>query len=157
LQIEKLESPPHISKGVLKCSTHNPNARATHSYSIIEDLGQTPCAMSTLEVFQTCPSQSNSSLSASGALDPSGSNVIKFDIADVKPRMPYHETFQIHMGYSKYTIKCAVVDEGTATCVMPLIFWKDLGSPTLSQSPTMLTAFDSHSFHPHGILPAFLV
>jgi hypothetical protein len=45
LQIEKLEPPPHILKGVLKRSTHNPNARATQNYSIVEDLGQTPCAM----------------------------------------------------------------------------------------------------------------
>ena len=29
LQIEKLEPPPRIPKGVLKRSTHNPNARAT--------------------------------------------------------------------------------------------------------------------------------
>jgi hypothetical protein len=51
LQIEKTNPPPRILKGVLKCSTHNPNARAAHNYSIVEDLGQTPCAMSTLEVL----------------------------------------------------------------------------------------------------------
>jgi hypothetical protein len=56
LQIEKPEPPPCIPKGVLKCSSHNPNSRAAHKYSIIEDLGQTPCAMSALEVLQTCPS-----------------------------------------------------------------------------------------------------
>jgi hypothetical protein len=56
LQIEKPEPSPRIPKGVLKCSTHNPNARATQNYSIIEDLGQTPCAMSALEVLQMCPS-----------------------------------------------------------------------------------------------------
>ena len=39
LQIEKPEPPPRILKGVLKFSTHNPNARATHNYSIVEDLG----------------------------------------------------------------------------------------------------------------------
>jgi hypothetical protein len=56
LQIEKPEPQPHISKGVLKRSTHNPNARAAHNYSIVEDLGQTPYAMSALEVLQMCPS-----------------------------------------------------------------------------------------------------
>jgi hypothetical protein len=56
LQIEKPEPLPHIPKGVLKHSTHNINDRASQKYSIIEDLGQTPCAMSTLEVLQTCPS-----------------------------------------------------------------------------------------------------
>jgi hypothetical protein len=50
-----------------------------------------------------------------------------------------------------------VVDEGVATCVTSLVYWKTIGYPTLSNSSTMLTAFDGHSFHPHGILPAFLV
>jgi hypothetical protein len=94
---------------------------------------------------------------ALGAIDPCGSKVIKFDVTDVKPRLPYHVAFQIHMGYSKYTNKRIVVDEGVATCVMSLVCWKSLGSPTLSQSPTMLIAFDGHSFHLHGILPTFLV
>jgi hypothetical protein len=92
-----------------------------------------------------------------GSLDPNGSKVIKFDVTDVKPRFPYHVAFQIHVGYLKYTIKCVVVDEGAATCVMSLIYWKALVSLTLSQSMTMLTSFDGRSFHPHGILPAFLV
>jgi hypothetical protein len=80
LQIENPEPPPRIPKGVLKCSAHNPNARAAQNYSIVEDLGQTPCAMSALEVLQTCPSQRNTLLSALGALDPCGSKVIKFDV-----------------------------------------------------------------------------
>jgi hypothetical protein len=92
-----------------------------------------------------------------GAIDPSGSKVIKFDVTDVKPCLPYHVAFQIHVGYSKYAIKRVVFDEGVATCVMSLIYWKALGSPTLSQSSTMLTAFDGRSFCPHNILPAFLI
>jgi hypothetical protein len=56
LDIEKLEPLPHIPKGVLKRSTHNPNVRAAQNYSIVEDLGQTLCALSALEVLQTCPS-----------------------------------------------------------------------------------------------------
>jgi hypothetical protein len=51
LQIEKVELPPHILKVVFKCSTHNPNAKAAHNFSIIEDLGQKPCTVSTLEVL----------------------------------------------------------------------------------------------------------
>jgi hypothetical protein len=157
LQIEKPEPPPRISKGVLKRSTHNPNARVAHNYSIVEDLGQTPCAMLVLEVIQTCPPRSNDLLYALGSLESSGSKVIKFSITDVKPRLPYHVAFQIHVEYSNYTIKRAVVDEGVATCVMSLVYWKDIGSPTLSKSSNMLTAFDGHSFRPHGILPSFLV
>jgi hypothetical protein len=113
--------------------------------------------MSALEVLQTCPSQRNAFLSALGSLEPSGLKFIKFDITNVKPHLPYHVAFQIHMGYSKYTIKHAIVNEGAATCVMSLICWKSLSSLPLSQSPTMLTTFDGHSFYPHGILPAFLV
>jgi hypothetical protein len=96
-------------------------------------------------------------LSTLGSLDPSVSKVIKFDITYVKPHLPYHVAFQIYFGYSKYTIKCVVVNEGVARCVMSLICWKYLNSLTLSQSPTMLTSFDGHSFRPHGILPSFLV
>jgi hypothetical protein len=157
LQIEKLEPLPRIPKGVLKRSTHNPNARTTHNYSIVEDLGQTPCAMLALEVLQMCPSQRNVLLYALGALEPSGSKFIKFDVTNVKPRLPYHVEFQIHVGYSKYTIKRAVVDEGAATCVMSLIYCKSLGSLTLSKSSKMLTTFDCNSFRPHDILPAFPV
>jgi hypothetical protein len=113
--------------------------------------------MSALEVLQTCPSQRNSLISTLGALEPSGSNLIKFDVTDVKPCFPYHVAFQIHVDYSKYTIKHAVVDEGIATCVTSLVCWKALGSPTLSKSSNMLTAFDGHSFYPHDILPAFSV
>jgi hypothetical protein len=121
LQIEKLDPPPRIPKGVFKRSTHNPNARVTHNYSIVEDLGQTPCAMLTLEVLQTCPSQRNALLSSLGSLEPSGSKVIMFDVTYVKPLFPYHVDFQIHMEYSTYTIKCAVVDEGIAMCVISLV------------------------------------
>jgi hypothetical protein len=56
LQIDKPEPLPHILKGVLKRSSHNPNARDAQNYSIVEDLGQTPCVMSALEVLQMCPS-----------------------------------------------------------------------------------------------------
>jgi hypothetical protein len=90
-------------------------------------------------------------------LDPCGSKVLKFDFKDVKPHFPYHVAFQIHVGYSKYTIKHIFIDECVATCVMSLVRWKALSSPTLSQYPTMLTAFDGHSFRPHGIVLAFPV
>jgi hypothetical protein len=69
-----------------------------------------------------CPSQRNVLLSALGSLDPSGSKFIKFDVTDVKPHLPYHVEFQIHMDYSKYTIKRVILDEGTTACVMSLIY-----------------------------------
>jgi hypothetical protein len=92
-----------------------------------------------------------------GSLYPFGYKVIKFDVTDVKLHLPYHVAFQIYLSYSKCIIKCTIVDEGVATCVMSLVYWKSLGSLTLSQSLTMLTSFDGHSFHPHDILPTFPV
>jgi hypothetical protein len=80
-----------------------------------------------------CPSQRNALLSALGALDPCGSKVIKFEVTDVQPRLHYHVAFQIHVDYSKYTIKHIIIDEGVAMCMMSLTYWKSIGSPTLSQ------------------------
>jgi hypothetical protein len=113
--------------------------------------------MSDLEVLQTSASQRNALLSTLGFLDPCGSKFIKFDVMDLNPHFPYHVAFQIHVSYSKYTIKCIIIYEGATMCVMSLICWKSLGSPTLSQYFTMLTTFDGHSFRPHGILPTFPV
>ena len=48
---DKPEVAPHIPKGVLKHSGHNPNAWPTQNYSTVKDLGQAPYAMSTLEVL----------------------------------------------------------------------------------------------------------
>ena len=112
--------------------------------------------MLALEVLHTCPSHRNALLSALGALDPYGSKVIKFDVTDVKPHLTYHVVFQIHVDYSKYIIKCIIIDEGIAMCIMSLTCWKAIGSPTLSQSPTMLTAFDGCSFHPTIFFLPFL-
>ena len=51
------------------------------------------------------------------------------------------------------TVKCTVIDEGAAAPVMSLSCWKGLGSPELSQSTNMLTAFNGRLFRPHEILP----
>jgi hypothetical protein len=48
-----------------------------------------------------------------------------------------------------------VVDEGASTCVMSLVCWKAINQLIFSLSPTLLTAFDDHSFKPHGIIPSF--
>ena len=53
LQIEKTlgETMTRIPKGAFKRASHNPNARATQNYSVVEDLSQNPYAMSALEVL----------------------------------------------------------------------------------------------------------
>jgi hypothetical protein len=59
LQIERPVSdsilrPPKAS---IKWATHNPSAKVARNYSVVEDLAQAPCAMSILEVLQSCPVQ----------------------------------------------------------------------------------------------------
>jgi len=95
-------------------------------------------------------------LYALGSLDPCGSKVIKFYIMDVRPLLPYHVDFQIHVEYMKITIKCTKIDEGVVMCVISLTCWKDIGSLALSQSMTMLTKNYGCSFQPHKIIPTFL-
>jgi hypothetical protein len=139
-----------IPKGAFKKSSHNPNTRAAQNYSVVEDLSQTPCAMSTLEVLQSFPSQRKALLTALGSTETCNLGTIMLDTIDLKPRLPYHVAFQIVVAYptKKFTrnIFCTVIDEGASTCVISLACWKAIGHPVLSPSPTLLTSFDDHSF-----------
>jgi hypothetical protein len=85
LQIEKTvgEMMTRIPKGVFKKDSHNPNARASQNYSIVEDLAQTPCAMSALEVLQSFPSQRKVLLSALGAVETTNSGMIFFTLQTI--------------------------------------------------------------------------
>jgi hypothetical protein len=163
LQIENTlgETMTRIPKGAFKKASHNPNARATHNYSMVEDLSKTPCAMSALEVLQSCPAQRKALLTALGSTETCNPGTIMLDTTDLKPCLPYHVTFQIVVAHPTKTftwnIFCTVVNEGASTCVMSLACWKAIGQPVLSPSPTLLTAFNNHSFRPHGIIHSFPV
>jgi hypothetical protein len=152
LHIEKTlgQTMTHIPKCAYKKDSHNPNARATQNYSVVEDLSQTPCAMSALGVLQRCPSQRKALLVALGSVKTCNLGTIMLDTTDLKPCLPYHVAFQIVVACTTKTftqnIFCTVVDEGTSTCVMSLACWKVIGQPTLSLSPTILTAFNGRSF-----------
>lgn len=99
LHIEK----PHYDvvirppKSTLSKAMHNLNARATQHYSIVEDLSQAPCTMSSLEVLQTCPMQQKALLSVIEGLDPRESNLITFDIEHSAPRLSHQLSFQIQV------------------------------------------------------------
>jgi hypothetical protein len=163
LQIEKTlgETMTHIPKGAFKKASHNPNARATQNYSVVEDLSQTPCVMSALEVLQSCPAQRKALLTSLGSTETCNPGTIMLDTTDLKPRLPYHVVFQIVVAHPMKTftrnIFRTVVDEGTSTCVMSLACWKSIGQPALSPSPTLLTVLNGCSFQPHGIVPSFPV
>ena len=76
-------------KASIKRATYNPNARAAQNYSVVEDLAQAPCAMSVLEVLQSCPEQQRTLLSSLGVQDPGSLNAISFSTQG-KPRLPPH-------------------------------------------------------------------
>ena len=81
-------------KSTLQKAVFNPNARAVQFYNVVEDLAQTPCAMSTLEVLQSCPTQRKNLLTALGALDLDNTNLIHFNVENYKPRLPHKISFQ---------------------------------------------------------------
>jgi hypothetical protein len=148
-----------IPKGVFKKDSHKPNARAAHNYSMVEDLSQTPGAISALEVLQSYPSQRKDLLVSLGYTENCNMGTIMLDMNDLKPCLPYHVAFKIVVAYTTKTftwnIFCMMVDEGASTCVMYLACWKAIGQHVLSPSPTLFTAFNGHSFLPHGTIPSF--
>jgi hypothetical protein len=95
LQNEKTlrETMTRIPKGAFKKASHNPKARAAQNYSVVEDLSQTPCVMSALEVLQSCPSQRKAFLTALGSTETCNLGTIMLDTTDIKPHLPYHVVF----------------------------------------------------------------
>jgi hypothetical protein len=95
LQIEKTmgETMTRIPKGAFKKSSHNLNARASQNYSVVEDLSQTPCAMSSLDVLQSFPSQRKNLLAALGSAKTCNTQMIMLDTTELKPRLPYNVVF----------------------------------------------------------------
>lgn len=74
------------------------NARATQHYSIVEDLAQAPCAMSTLEVLQSYPSQRKALLQAIGAVDSTDASLLYFDLENSESHLPHTIVLQISIG-----------------------------------------------------------
>ena len=74
--------------------------------------------MSTLEVLQSCPLQRKALLYALGVSDDNSSTMIKFETMGVQPYLPYYVSLLIHVECLNKTIKCTVIDEGTATSIM---------------------------------------
>ena len=72
----KVEVHTKIPKGPLRQNAAS--GRAAHSYSIVDDLAQSPAAISTLELLQSSPSQNKALLSDMGAIDPADDQLIVF-------------------------------------------------------------------------------
>jgi hypothetical protein len=135
LQIKKMlgKTMTCIPKGAFKKDSHNPNMRAAQNYSMVEDLSQIPCAMSALEVLQSCPSLRKALLAALGSTMTCNLGIIILDTTKLKPHLPYHVVFQIVVAYTTeyftWNIFRTVVDEATSTCMMSLVCWKALTNP----------------------------
>jgi hypothetical protein len=134
-------------KSTIQKLIFNPSVHATQNYNIVEYLAQAPCAMSTLEVLQNCPSQRRTLFLSIGAVDPEASNIIMFNLEYFKPRLSHHLAFQIHIIIHGKNIHRTILDEGASTCVMSLSCWRAIGSPDINQSQTTLKLFDGHVFH----------
>ena len=91
-------------------------------------------------------------LSAIGGIDPTDSDLISFDLEGFTQRLPHQVAFLIQVIINSRTIHRTVIDEGASTYIMSIACWKAIGSPTLSQSPTTLEAFDGRESRPYGIL-----
>jgi hypothetical protein len=100
LTLEKpaFELPSRPSKETVRWTTHNFNTRVAQHYSIVEDLAQAPCAMSSLEVLQICPTQWKASLSAIDGVDPSNTTLISFNSDNCEPHLPPSVTFMLTIG-----------------------------------------------------------
>lgn len=134
-----------LSRGVLRKSSYNPNARAAQHYNIVEDLAQASSDMLALEVLQRCPSQQKSLLSAIGGIDPTNSNFICFDLENHVLCLPHQIAFLLKVIINEKTIHRTVINERASTCIMLTACWKAIGSPALNQSPNTLEAFDGHN------------
>ena len=74
------EFPSHPSKGASSWIMHNLNAQEAQYHSFAEDLAQAPCAMSTLEVLQSYPTQWKALLKSIGGINTFDKTIISFDL-----------------------------------------------------------------------------
>jgi hypothetical protein len=104
--------------------THNQITRASHNYSIVEDLAQAPYAMSALEVLQICLTQHEALLFSISEVDPLESSLITFDSNHFNHMISHQITFQIKVRVPGKNILHTVVDEGALACIMSMSCWK---------------------------------
>ena len=132
----------HPPKSTLWKAVFNPNSQASQFYNVVEYLAQAPCAMSTLEVLQSFPTQHKNLLTALGYLDSDNTNLIHFNVENYKSRLPHKISFQVVTNVVGKKVFRTILDEGASTSVLSLSCWKALGSPKLVTSPTTLKSFD---------------
>ena len=133
-------------KSTLRKAIFNPNSQAAPFYNVFEYLAQEPCAISTLEVIQSCPTQRKNLLTTLGAKDLSDMNLIHFNPENLNPRLPHQLAFQVITRAVGKKVFRTILDEGASTSGLSLSCWKSIGSPELVKSSTTLKSFDGRGF-----------
>jgi hypothetical protein len=151
IPLPNTEIPLRIPRIPLCRNVHNPQARVAHNYSLVNDLAQSSASMSFLEVLQTCPTHRNSLLSSLGAVDPTDTQLITFDLDSGEPRLPALIAFQITVKIQNITVHRCIIDEGASTCIMSKSVWQKLGSLELIPSAITLRAYDGRPSSPEGL------
>jgi hypothetical protein len=118
-----VEPPLRIPRIPLHKNFHNPQARAAHNYSLVDDLAQSPVSMSVLEVLQNFPTQWKSLLSALGEINPIDTRLITFDLDSGEPCLPTLIAFQIPVKIRNIIVHRCIIDEGASTCIMSKMVW----------------------------------
>ena len=140
------------SYSTIRKNSFSISARVAQFYNLVEYLSQVACAMSMLEVPQSCLAQQKNLLLALGAIDPKNYTMITFNVENYKLRLSHQIAFQIATRVVGRKVHRTVLDEGASTSVLSMSCWRSLGSLELNKSPTTLKYFDGQGFQPHGLL-----
>jgi hypothetical protein len=92
------ETMTHIPKGALKNTLTTQMQGLPKNYFVVEDLSQTPCAKSSLEVLQSCPSQRKALLAALGSSETCNPGTIMLDMTNLKPCLPQPDIINVGVG-----------------------------------------------------------
>jgi hypothetical protein len=80
-----LDIVPHLPNGMIPWLIHNPSARATQNYNIVEDIAQAPCVKSSLDFLKICLMHHKSLLLAIGGKYPLVPNIISLYVYHKDP------------------------------------------------------------------------
>ena len=101
-----------------------------NSTTLLPYLAQAPCTMSTLEVFQSCPTQHKNLLTTLRALDLDNTNLIYFNVENYKSILPFQLVFDIVTRVVGRKVHRTILDEGDSTSVLSVTCWSIRGNFT---------------------------
>jgi hypothetical protein len=81
-------------------------------------------------------------VSSLGAVDPTNTRIITFDLDSREPCLPTLVAFQILVKIQNITVHWCIIDEGASKCIIYKTVWNKFGSPQLVPSSITLRAYD---------------